>query len=469
MKFRNQFLYFFCGSLFFLTACKTSESVTPTHQNNEKPRVENSWEAESGLSAKFDSSEVFSNNFTGFALYKPDEDSMLFELNANKYFTPASNTKLYTFFAALKFLPDSILSLEYTVHDDSLIFWGTGDPTFLHPDFDSSRAFTFLKNSSYDLYYSDNQYQDELLGPGWAWGDYQYYYSTEKTPLPMYGNVSETTVEEIHTVQISQKEGEMEIYPKYLRSEIQKAKVRSGKELPFLFRDFNSNTLEYSPKSDTTTYVLSRPFHYTPQLITGLLADTLGRQVQYIDRVKPQITHRIYGTPVDTIFTRMLQPSDNFIAEQLLLNVSAELGLPMNSSAVIKRVAETYFTDFEETPEWVDGSGLSRYNLFTPKNMVHLLRLIDDEFAEDSVLFNHLPAGGKVGTIRNWYANREGGAPYVFAKTGTLSNNHCLSGYIVTEKGHKLIFSFMNNHYVTATGVVKTEMEKILWYLYKNY
>lgn len=464
MKFKKLFVYLFCSSLFFLTACKTSERLTPP-----KPQVGKSSVAVSGLAAKFDSSEVFSNNFTGFALYSPEEDSLLFQLNGNKYFTPASNTKLYTFFAALKFLPDSILSLEYTVHDDSLIFWGTGDPTFLHPDFDSSQAFTFLKNSPYDLYYSDNQYRDELLGPGWAWGDYQYYYSTEKTPFPMYGNVSETKVEEVHTVQIAQKDGEMEIKPKYFQSKVEQAKAQSGKEAPFLFRDFNSNTLEYSPKSDTSTYIVTRPFHYTPQLISALLSDTLGKEVHYIDRVKPKTTHRIYGTPVDTIFTRMLQPSDNFIAEQLLLNISAELGLPMNSSAVIKRVAETYFTDFEETPEWVDGSGLSRYNLFTPKDMVHLLRLIDDEFAEDSVLFHHLPAGGKVGTIRNWYANREGGAPYVFAKTGTLSNNHCLSGYIITEKGHKLIFSFMNNHYVTATGVVKTEMEKILWYIYKNY
>lgn len=285
----------------------------------------------------------------------------------------------------------------------------------------------------------------------------------------MYGNVAEVTVEEINTVQISQKNNKLNIQPNYFRSEVEKADERPGKENPFIFRDFNSNRLKYNPRSDTVTYTLTRPFHYTPQLITALLSDTLHREVRYIDRIKPARTKRIYGTPVDTVFTRMLQPSDNFIAEQFLLNISTVLDLPMNSSATIRKMVEMYFSDFDNEPVWVDGSGLSRYNLFTPKNMVHLLQLIDGEFKVDSVLFNHLPAGGKVGTIRSWYANREGDAPYVFAKTGTLSNNHCLSGYLITEKGHKLIFSFMNNHYVTSSSVVKSEMEKILWYLYKHY
>jgi D-alanyl-D-alanine carboxypeptidase/D-alanyl-D-alanine-endopeptidase (penicillin-binding protein 4) len=107
--------------------------------------------------------------------------------------------------------------------------------------------------------------------------------------------------------------------------------------------------------------------------------------------------------------------------------------------------------------------------MFTPRSMIWLLDKIDDEFATDEKLFELLATGGESGTIRNWYAARDGGAPYVFAKTGTLSNNHCLTGFLITDSGLKLYFSFMNNHYVTSSSVVKEEMEKILWFIYKNY
>lgn len=458
--FMHRLLLLTCTFL-FLISCKTTEPVSEA--------IPSGKESTSPLAAIFDSSVVFENNFTGFVLYDPEEDTSLFERDADKYFTPASNTKLFTFFAALKQLPDSLPALDYTISGDSLIFWGTGDPTFLHPDFNDSTVFNFLKESPYELYYSDNHYEDELLGPGWAWGDYQYYYSTEKSPFPIYGNIAEIEVQEINHIKIAENEDGYLIKPAYFKSRLELAQQRPGKETPFLFRDFNDNTFEYSPKSDTVQYTSYRPFHYTPDLITNLLSDTLKKEVSYVDRVKPKGVTRLYGINKDTVLTRMLQPSDNFLAEQLLLSITAEQNLPMNSNRVIAKVSEEYFSTFSKEPVWRDGSGLSRYNLFTPQNMVELLSLIDSEFENDSLMFRHFPAGGKSGTIRSWYAHREGGEPYIFAKTGTLSNNHCLSGYLITKSGKKLIFSFMNNHYVSSSSVVKAEMEKVLWFIHQNY
>jgi D-alanyl-D-alanine carboxypeptidase/D-alanyl-D-alanine-endopeptidase (penicillin-binding protein 4) len=165
----------------------------------------------------------------------------------------------------------------------------------------------------------------------------------------------------------------------------------------------------------------------------------------------------------------MLQPSDNFIAEQLLLATAAELGKPLNSELIIDEMKQTHLSNMPEEPQWVDGSGLSRYNLFTPRSIIWLLQQIDDEFESDEKLFELLAAGGESGTIQNWYAARDGGPPYVFAKTGTLSNNHCLSGFIMTESGRKLLFSFMINHYVSASSVIKEDMEQVLWYIHENF
>ena len=49
--------------------------------------------------------------FKGFVLYNPTTKKEIINHNGKKYFTPASNTKLFTFYTAYKTLEDSIASL----------------------------------------------------------------------------------------------------------------------------------------------------------------------------------------------------------------------------------------------------------------------------------------------------------------------------------------------------------------------
>lgn len=440
-----------------ISACRSSEPAT-------QPSLQSEVNSTSPLEVMLDTSRVFSSNFTGFALYDPASDSMIYARNEDRYFTPASNTKLFTFYTGLKLLPDSIKALEYEVRGDSLIFWGTGDPSFLHPDFGNDKVYEFLKNREEKLYFSDSNFEDELLGPGWSWSDYQYYYQTEKYSLPMYGSVVRFTVQEIESQEILKSENGLSVAPAFFRSHI-KNRSPSGQDNPLLHRAIDDNRFEYRPKADTTRYTIDKPFHYSPQLVTDMLSDTLARKVEYVDAVRPDVPNVLYSIASDTAYKRMLQPSDNFIAEQLLLVAASEMGEPLNAGTVIDRIKAEYLDMLPQEPQWVDGSGLSRYNMVTPASIIRLLRAIDEEFEDDEQLFALLPAGGERGTIENWYGSRTGGPPYVFAKTGTLSNNHTLSGYLITKTGNKLLFSFMNNHYVSSSSVVKEEMEKVLWFL----
>lgn len=119
-----------------------------------------------------------------------------------------------------------------------------------------------------------------------------------------------------------------------------------------------------------------------------------------------------------------------------------------------------------DKPVWVDGSGLSRQNLFTPRSMVRLCEKIYDEIGNQDRLFDLLPQGGKTGTLKNLYKAEK---PYVFAKTGSLSNNHNLTGFLITGSGKKLIFSFMNNNYTRPTADIRSEMESIITFIHQNY
>jgi len=126
---------------------------------------------------------------------------------------------------------------------------------------------------------------------------------------------------------------------------------------------------------------------------------------------------------------------------------------------------KNYLNDLPDKPIWMDGSGLSRYNLFTPRSIVRLWEKIYQRVPQER-LFSVIATGGKTGTLKNAYKNAQ---PYIYGKSGTLSNNHNLSGFIVTKKGRILIFSFMNNNHPASSNVVRDEMEKLLKSLYDHY
>jgi D-alanyl-D-alanine carboxypeptidase/D-alanyl-D-alanine-endopeptidase (penicillin-binding protein 4) len=119
---------------------------------------------------------------------------------------------------------------------------------------------------------------------------------------------------------------------------------------------------------------------------------------------------------------------------------------------------ENQLLDLKQPPRWVDGSGLSRYNLFTPESMVTVLSKMYRNVPRQR-LFSFFPVGGASGTLKDWYGGNP--KPYIYAKSGSLGNNYCLSGYLLTKSGKTLIFSFMNNHFRHPSWEVKKQMEQI--------
>ena len=162
----------------------------------------------------------------------------------------------------------------------------------------------------------------------------------------------------------------------------------------------------------------------------------------------------------------MMQESDNFLAEQLLLLVADQISVTLNSKKARDFFLEMSLSDLRDPPRWVDGSGLSRYNLCTPASLVHVLFKLYKQLPRNR-LFSLLPAGGSSGTLKDWYAGED--KPYVYAKSGTLGNNYNLSGYLITRKGKVLIFSFMNNHFRKPTSEIKGQMQAYLEWLRDTY
>ena len=399
-------------------------------------------------------SEIFDQSFTGFALYDLEKNEFIIEQNSDKYFTPASNTKLLTFYASLKELGDSIPGIKYYTTPDSLVFWGTGDPSFLNPYFQGSKVLDFLKNSSKNLYLASLEGSISPLGSGWAWDDYNDAYSAERSQFPVYGNLANF------------KWQAEELTPRSSPSYFSEYLIQDQKLSYSIRRDIDTNTFRYNFKNEVGETNI--PFKTSLELTAELLSDTLNKPVRYISK-RPDIQNKtiqiIYSIPADSLYKQMLQESDNFIAEQLILLISEKISDSLTTNIAIDHVQSVYFNNLQDEIKWVDGSGLSRYNLITPRTLVTILDRIQKELPLDR-LFKLLPAGGKTGTLKNWYASDE---PYIYAKSGSLRNNYSLSGYLKTKSGKIMIFSFMNNNYVTPSSDIKKAMEEVFLKIRNSY
>ncbi|RKR07912.1 D-alanyl-D-alanine carboxypeptidase/D-alanyl-D-alanine-endopeptidase (penicillin-binding protein 4) [Maribacter vaceletii] len=412
MKF---FLLIF-GTLLFFTSCKNSKYSLD--------------------------SNLYKNSFKGVLVIDPIKKDTLYNHNSTKYFTPASNTKIFTLYSSLHILPNKIPALKYSIQKDTLYIQGTGDPTLLHPYFKDSIAISFLKKHS-NIALNTSNFKDNKYGPGWAWEDYDTYYSPEKNGLPIYGNVLT-----IH------KGNNLIATPNYFKDSI------TFSNLPKR-REEHTNMFYYNSASTDT---ITTPFITNNNVIKDLLEDILQKNITISSRLPEGDKNILYSVASDSVYKRMMHKSDNFLAEQLMLVSSGVLTDTLKFKIAKEYILETKLSNLKQKPRWVDGSGLSRYNLFTPESMVYVLHELYKNLPKERLytLFPvvNAPKIKKEDTMQK---------PYLYAKSGSLGNNYCLSGYLITNSGKTVIFSFMNNHFVRSSSDIKKEMHQFFEHIRDTY
>ena len=395
------------------------------------------------------SSTVLSQSHSGLIVCDPKSERILIEHNGDNYFTPASNVKLLTYFAGVQILGDSIPGLAYCVSNDTLYFSGTGDPSFLHPAFPAQKVYDVLSTTDHVLAYQPATYSDPRFGPGWAWDDYPYYFSTERSSFPIYGN----------TLQVSQnsEQDRVRIVPSCFDSLVE-IEITSDLITPNLAREEHANRFELSHNGSLDSLSLVCPFRYSTELFLRMLEDTIHKPI-LIRTDQPSCTYKtLHSQPIDSIMKNMLIPSDNFLAEQILVMCSSILGDTLSGEVAIEHVLKDLIPELESEIRWIDGSGLSRYNLATPHAIVRLLQKIYQTVPEEA-LFELLPKSGVSGTLKKSFISEQS---YIIAKTGSMSYVYNLSGFLLCKSGRILIFSFMNNNFNVSFGLLKEEMHKIL-------
>jgi D-alanyl-D-alanine carboxypeptidase/D-alanyl-D-alanine-endopeptidase (penicillin-binding protein 4) len=395
----------------------------------------------------------------GILIQDADKSTPQYSYQSKKLFTPASNVKIISCYAAMKYLPEQLPAAIVTDIDTAVIITPTGDPTFLHPDFQIHPLFEKLRSINKPMYIVDQKWNSPSLGPGWSWDDYNYHYMAERSAFPIYGNLIKWFQEKSKKENPSHPGDTTDIFVYSIPDVTWPVNFgKPGKKFS-VERDMHQNKFtiyegEQSSASSSIPFITNRI-----ETALVLLRDTLHKDIikaenDILSNATEKKKETIYSQSTDSLLKKMMYRSDNFYADQSLEMVSQLTLQKMDESAIIKHLLSNDLSGISTSVTWVDGSGLSRYNQFSPADMVFVLNKLKTEFPWERIsnIFPIVGTGNSSSTSGN----------IIYAKSGSMRGIYCLSGYVFTKKKKWLSFSIMINDHASTASELRRKVVGVL-------
>ena len=408
---------------------------------------------------------------------------------AQEFFTPASNTKLFTAALALhtfggdaRFhttLYTTAASRAGGVLDGDLILHGGGDPALGDArvqagNVDWARhladglAELGITRVEGDLIADDTYFQGHGYGSGWEVDDLQASYAARASALSHAGNVIRVEV---------RRQGQaccrVSLQPRHLPLRVLNLTSATAGEPLDVGRAPGSDTIHVRgnlPAGATERQIrLAAPD--PARAAAYQLAEALSqRGIQLAGRVRTvhwpetsavtpraRVLARMASPPLRELLRHMLKHSDNLYAQVLLQDVGVETrrrgSCPDRSTApassedwgLCAMRAMLGRIGIADQAHFTEGSGLSRQDLVTPAATTSLLMWAGRQpFATD--FRAALPVAGIDGTLQRRLKGTLADGN-LSAKTGTLTHVYALSGYVADANGKPLAFSIYLNNY----------------------
>jgi len=299
----------------------------------------------------------------GVKVVSLDTGITVFESNANKYFSPASNTKLYTAALALDRLKADFrirTSLYATTRPDAdgrlksdLIVYGRGDPSIAASwnegdyfrgleSIVDALAGAGVKQIEGDLVGDESYFVGPPFGSGWEWDDLQWYYGAEVSSLSINDNSVDLFVTPAERAGIPCKittgpqtshvtiMNRTQTVPKGTQSRISVYRPVGANVI------YVSGSLGVGDRGYTGYVAVSNPAALFISMFKDALArrgitvkgrtrtvDAKYREILPLDMKKVVELGSIQSPPLSEIARKMLKPSQNLYAQLLLLQVGA--------------------------------------------------------------------------------------------------------------------------------------------------
>lgn len=403
-------------------------------------------------------------------LYDIKNDKDLISFNDNQFFHPASLNKLFTVFWGLEFLKPSFrIRTVIDYNNKTLYVKGYGDGSLTYEKFSYSLRKYLWENDikTIDKIVIDDSFFDKpIYGKGWMWDDGPFYYNSPFSAV----NINHNGI--IAWIDIKNKcINRVDFYP---RMDIKYDIVRENLKYKGLriYRDWMydkddlkivlSGNLPYEKKVYSFR-TISDPKRLMLNIIIQILKEEDIRfSGNYsLDELyeEPENPENVYSEPLFYYLSETNKNSDNLKAETVHKIIGAEIFKSFSEKERIKYMYDPFngydYTDISidsmisflkkehvigDKIKIVDGSGSSRYNLIQSNDIENLLKYIYSKFRYRFEFISTLPIGKEDGTLTSRL--KETDEVFVIrAKTGSLSNNSGIAGYIEnTENGNIYVF-----------------------------
>jgi len=430
----------------------------------------------------------------GVFVMSMSDGRVLYSRNGDKLFTPASNMKIYTTAAAL-----DLLGADYHwrtsvyagkqpnsngVIDGDLTLYGRGDPGLESYRKDGLPGLALelwqhgVRHVRGNVIGDESYFRGEMYGLGWQWNDVQWYFGAQPSALTIDANAMELTIApgskfgNAATVKLQRENRYFHLTNNTTTGEraaptsiginrgLSDNEIRVWGEFPAGGRGFTAYLSIYNPA------LWSATLFKEALLAQGITVEGEPRSRDFraaeAERFDPQKAFELAFTESRTlgeIVHETNKESNNLYAELILRTLGKERGsLAPDPDPRKNRERGDDEAGVAVVKSWLDrnsipidglairdGSGLSRLDLVTPEATARLLVAISKTNSA-GVFHDSLPIAGRDGTLKPRLL-REAGK--LFAKTGTLTYDHSLSGYATTQNGEVLAFSIFCND---ATG-----------------
>ncbi|MBX9254266.1 D-alanyl-D-alanine carboxypeptidase/D-alanyl-D-alanine-endopeptidase [Desmonostoc muscorum CCALA 125] len=405
--------------------------------------------------------------------------STLYNRDAEKYFTPASNMKLLTTAAALQQLGANfrIRTSIYQNGNGVLRIVGRGDPSLTDTQLQALAQQLKQKGITQiqELIADDSYIQGDIVNPTWQWEDVQSDYGAPVNSFIINQNIFSLKLVpqavgkplQIVWTDVNEARQWRTINQSVTVDQNQPIYINVNRELSGTALRIEGQLTANSEPYSLDLPVVDPDYYFLRRFRTALAKQkiSLGKTLVVSGGINQEEIAFVESPPLSELLAETNINSNNLYAEALLRALAVEKPKLKNqtSANVGLEVVKASLTQLGVDPGnyvLIDGSGLSRRNLVTPEVFVQILRGIARTPAA-SIYRASLPVAGKSGTLKYRFQNTPAEG-IVQAKTGTLTGVVSLSGYVNAPKYQPLVFSIIANQSEQPATVVRQAIDEIV-------